>query len=128
MVNATQNVPVVLQIANLSTMTVVSAVSEVDVTKLYKGIAVFFTTLGANNRRWYGELKRIEPTPKVQNGMVLYTRAVRRAERSLDPDAADDRAGVLRHRRGAQRAAGAHGCAGCARRGKRQADWCGRQW
>jgi macrolide-specific efflux system membrane fusion protein len=71
-VNASQNVPVVMQIANLSTMTVQSEVSEADVAKLYKGIPVYFTTLGGNNRRWYGELKRIEPTPKVQNAVVLY--------------------------------------------------------
>jgi macrolide-specific efflux system membrane fusion protein len=72
MVNATQDVPVVMQIANLSTMTVASGVSEVDVTRLHKGIAAYFTTTGANNRRWYGELKRIEPTPRVQNGVVTY--------------------------------------------------------
>jgi macrolide-specific efflux system membrane fusion protein len=73
-VYATQNVPVVIQIANLSTMTVASAVSEADVVKLYNGIPVYFTTLGVNSsRRWYGELKRIEPTPKLQNGVVRYT-------------------------------------------------------
>ncbi len=72
-VNATQNVPVVLRLANLSTMTVQAEVSEADVSKLYKGIPVYFTTLGGQNRRWYGELKRVEPTPKVQNSVVLYT-------------------------------------------------------
>lgn len=71
-VNASQNVPNVMRIANLETMTVQSEVSEADVAKLYKGIRVYFTTLGGNNRRWYGELKRIEPTPKVQNSVVLY--------------------------------------------------------
>jgi multidrug efflux pump subunit AcrA (membrane-fusion protein)/beta-lactamase regulating signal transducer with metallopeptidase domain len=71
-VDAAQDVPVMMQIANLSTMTVAAAVSEVDVTRLFKGIPVYFTTLGANGRRWYGELKRIEPTPKVQNGVVRY--------------------------------------------------------
>jgi macrolide-specific efflux system membrane fusion protein len=71
-VNASQNVPVVLQIANLTTMTVQAEVSEADVAKLYKGIPVYFTTLGGDNRRWYGELKRIEPTPKVSNAVVLY--------------------------------------------------------
>jgi membrane fusion protein, macrolide-specific efflux system len=71
-VDATQNVPVVMQIANLSTMTVAAEVSEADVVKLYKGIAVYFTTPGANGRRWHGELKRVEPTPKVRNGVVTY--------------------------------------------------------
>jgi macrolide-specific efflux system membrane fusion protein len=70
-VNATQNVPNVMQIANLATMTVQADVSEADVGKLYKGIPVYFTTLNSN-RRWYGTLKRIEPTPKNQNGVILY--------------------------------------------------------
>jgi macrolide-specific efflux system membrane fusion protein len=72
-VNATQSVPNVLRIANLNTMTVRTDVSEADVSKLKKGMNVYFTTLGAgSNRRWYGTLKRIEPTPKNQNSVVLY--------------------------------------------------------
>jgi macrolide-specific efflux system membrane fusion protein len=71
-VNATQTVPNVLQIADLTTMTVQSEVSEADVAKLYKGIPVYFTTLSDSNKRWYSTLKRIEPTPKVQNSVVLY--------------------------------------------------------
>lgn len=71
-VNASQNVPNVMRIANLNTMTVRSDVSEADVAKLRKGMPVYFTTLSANSRRWFGELKRIEPTPKVQNSVVLY--------------------------------------------------------
>jgi macrolide-specific efflux system membrane fusion protein len=43
------------------------------VAKLKKGMNVYFTTLGAGqNRRWYSTLKRIEPTPKNQNSVVLY--------------------------------------------------------
>jgi len=71
-VNASQNVPNVMKIANLNTMTVRSEVSEADVAKLRKGMQVYFTTLSASSRRWPGELKRIEPTPKVQNSVVLY--------------------------------------------------------
>jgi membrane fusion protein, macrolide-specific efflux system len=71
-VNASQNVPNVMRIANLSTMTVQAEVSEADYAKLYKGIPVYFTTLGGNNRRWYGQLKRIEPTPTVRQSVVLY--------------------------------------------------------
>ncbi len=62
-----------LRIANLNTMTVRTDVSEADVSKLKKGMNVYFTTLGAgSSRRWYGKLKRIEPTPKTQNSVVLY--------------------------------------------------------
>ncbi len=71
-VNATQNVPNVMRIANLSTMTVRSEVSEADVSKLYEGIPVYFTTLSSQNRRWNSVMKRREPTPKVQNSVVLY--------------------------------------------------------
>lgn len=72
-VNASQVVPNVLRIANLATMEVLSDVSEADVSRLYKNMPVYFTTLGsAQNRRWNGMLKRIEPTPKVQNSVVLY--------------------------------------------------------
>lgn len=71
-INATQQAPTILTIANLDTMTVRAEVSEADVAKLYNGMSAYFTTLGSQNRRWYGSLKRIEPTPKVQNSVVLY--------------------------------------------------------
>jgi macrolide-specific efflux system membrane fusion protein len=70
--NATQNAPNVLRIANLSTMTVQSDVSEADVARLYDKMPVYFTTLGGGARRWTSTLKRIEPTPKTQQGVVLY--------------------------------------------------------
>ncbi len=69
--NANQSAPVILQIADLSTMTVKAEVSEADITKLNKGIAVYFKTLG-NNRRWNSTLDKIEPTPVVENNVVLY--------------------------------------------------------
>ena len=33
---------------------------------------VYFTTLGGNNRRHYGKLRQIPPTPTVVNNVVLY--------------------------------------------------------
>jgi macrolide-specific efflux system membrane fusion protein len=33
---------------------------------------VYFTTLGSGERRWYGKLRQIMPTPKVVNNVVLY--------------------------------------------------------
>jgi macrolide-specific efflux system membrane fusion protein len=72
-VNASQNVPNVMQIANLKTMTVRADVSEADVAKVVPGMQVYFTTLGAGQeRRYYSQVKRIEPKPKVQQGVVLY--------------------------------------------------------
>jgi macrolide-specific efflux system membrane fusion protein len=70
--NATQQAPTLLRIADLSTMNVQTQVSEADVAKISKGMRAYFTTLGAQNRRWYGTLSRIEPTPTVQNNVVLY--------------------------------------------------------
>jgi macrolide-specific efflux system membrane fusion protein len=53
-------------------MTVRAEVSEADVGKLHKGITVYFTTLGSNGRRWFGEVQEILPTPIVENNVVLY--------------------------------------------------------
>lgn len=71
-INASQSAPTILTIADLNTMTVRAEVSEADYAKLSVGMPAYFTTLGGNNRRWEGTLKRIEPTPKVQNSVVLY--------------------------------------------------------
>lgn len=70
--NANQQAPVILRIADLSTMTVQTQVSEADVSRLQVGMPAYFTTLGSRERRWHGILDRIEPTPEVQNNVVLY--------------------------------------------------------
>ena len=70
--NTNQSAPTILRIADLSIMTVQTQVSEADVSKLRGGMPVYFTTLGGQGRRWYGELKKIEPTPTVTNNVVLY--------------------------------------------------------
>jgi macrolide-specific efflux system membrane fusion protein len=70
--NANQQAPIIMRIADLSTMTVEAQVSEADVPKLHVGMDVYFTTLGGNNRRFYGRLRQIPPTPTVVNNVVLY--------------------------------------------------------
>lgn len=70
--NANQNAPTILRIADLSTMTVQTQVSEAEVGKLRQGMEVYFTTLGSQGRRWYGALRKVEPTPTVTNNVVLY--------------------------------------------------------
>jgi macrolide-specific efflux system membrane fusion protein len=70
--NANQSAPIVVRIADLSTMTVQSQVSEADVSKLRVGQDVYFTTLGNQTKRWYGKLRQINPTPEVVNNVVLY--------------------------------------------------------
>ena len=70
--NTNQSAPTLLRIADLSVMTVQTQVSEADVSKLRGGMPVYFTTLGGQGRRWYGQLKKVEPTPTVTNNVVLY--------------------------------------------------------
>jgi len=70
--NANQAAPTILRIADQSTMTVQTQVSEADVSKLRLGMPVYFTTLGGQGRRWSGRLRKIEPTPTVTNNVVLY--------------------------------------------------------
>lgn len=70
--NANQQAPIVMRIAELSVMTVQAQVSEADVPKLGVGMDVYFTTLGGSSRRYYGKLRQITPTPTVVNNVVLY--------------------------------------------------------
>jgi membrane fusion protein, macrolide-specific efflux system len=70
--NANQQAPIIVRIADLSIMTVDAQVSEADVSRLRLGMEVYFTTLGAQERRWYGKLRQINPTPQVVNNVVLY--------------------------------------------------------
>lgn len=69
---ASQQAPVILRVADQTTMTVQTQVSEADVSRLRLGMDAYFTTLGGDNRRWEGKLSKIEPTPVVQNNVVLY--------------------------------------------------------
>ncbi len=71
--NAAQQTPILMRIADLATMTVQAQVSEADIGRLKLGMPVYFTTMGSQNRRWDGELSRIEPTPEVENNVVLYS-------------------------------------------------------
>ena len=70
--NASQTAPVIFRIADLSTMTVTTQVSEADIGKLRLGMEAYFTTLGNPDRRWYGRLRQILPTPEIVNNVVLY--------------------------------------------------------
>lgn len=70
--NANQTAPVVVQIADLSTMTVRTQVSEADISRLEVGMPAYFSTLGRPERRWEGTLRQILPTPEVINNVVLF--------------------------------------------------------
>lgn len=70
--NANQQAPIILRIADLSTMTVQTQVSEADIGRLRIGMPVYFTTLGYPDLRWHGTLRTIWPTPETVNNVVLY--------------------------------------------------------
>jgi macrolide-specific efflux system membrane fusion protein len=71
--NATQQSPTIMQIADLATMTVETQISEADIGKVYPGMPVYFTTLGSGGRRWHSTLRQVLPTPTATNNVVTYT-------------------------------------------------------
>jgi macrolide-specific efflux system membrane fusion protein len=70
--NANQQTPTILQLAKLDVMTVRAQVAEADVMRLRPDLAVYFSTLGASERRWQGAIRQILPTPETINNVVLY--------------------------------------------------------
>lgn len=69
--NANQQAPTILQIADLTTMTVKAEVSEADVIRIKPQMDVYFKTLG-RDKKWYSKLSKVEPTPVITNNVVLY--------------------------------------------------------
>lgn len=65
--NATYQTPNILRIADLSTMTVWTQVSEADIAHVKPGMPVYFTTLGSDERRWTGTVRQILPAPPNPN-------------------------------------------------------------
>jgi macrolide-specific efflux system membrane fusion protein len=62
-INATYSTPTLLRIADLSTMTVWTEVSEADVPQLQLGMELYFTTLGQPELRVTARLRQILPAP-----------------------------------------------------------------
>ncbi|EKF74780.1 ABC transporter membrane protein [Alcanivorax hongdengensis A-11-3] len=71
--NANQTAPVLMRIADLSSMLVSAQVSEADVDSLSEGMPVYFSTLGNSKVRYDSTLEQILPTPEEVNNVVLYT-------------------------------------------------------
>lgn len=69
--NANQQAPTILQIADLTIMTLKAEVSESDVMRLVPNMDVYFKTLG-RDKKWYSKLDKVEPTPTLTNNVVLY--------------------------------------------------------
>lgn len=74
--NANQTAPVIVQVANLSTMTVRAQVAEADVSRLKPGMNVYFNTLGSD-RRWNSTMRQLLPSPdSTVTDVVLYNALV----------------------------------------------------
>jgi macrolide-specific efflux system membrane fusion protein len=71
--NATYQTPNILRIADLSAMTVWTEVSEADVRRVRPDMAVYFTTLGGDARRWSGKVRQVLPAPAVAGGVATGT-------------------------------------------------------
>ena len=69
--NANQQAPTILRIADLTTMTVSAQVSEADIVRVKVGQDVYFTVLG-EPRRWNAKVRQLLPTPELINNVVFY--------------------------------------------------------
>lgn len=70
--NASQQAPVVLRIANLDRMRVEAQVSEADVLRLEPGIPARFSPLGRRDLVWESVLETVLPEPDELNDVVFY--------------------------------------------------------
>lgn len=62
--NANQQAPTIIMLAQLDTLTVKAQISEADVIRVSPGQEVYFTILGDPDRRHYGKLRSVEPAPE----------------------------------------------------------------
>ncbi|MBC7682977.1 MAG: efflux RND transporter periplasmic adaptor subunit [Ferruginibacter sp.] len=62
-VNANQSTPTILKLARLDTITVKAQISEADVVRVKPGQRVYFTILGAPDKRYTTTLRTVEPAP-----------------------------------------------------------------
>ncbi|WP_033407844.1 efflux RND transporter periplasmic adaptor subunit [Uliginosibacterium gangwonense] len=62
-VNANQSTPTIIKLAKLDTVTVKAEISEADVTRVKPGLKVYFTILGAPDKRYTTTLREVEPAP-----------------------------------------------------------------
>jgi macrolide-specific efflux system membrane fusion protein len=69
--NANQQAPNILRLADISTVTVWAQVSEADIVRVKPSQDVYFTILG-DTHRWNGKVRQILPTPELINNVVFY--------------------------------------------------------
>lgn len=62
-VNANQSAPTIVKLARLDLVTVNAEISEADVVKIKSGIPVYFTILGAPEKKYHATLRTVNPAP-----------------------------------------------------------------
>lgn len=70
--NAAQQAPVILRIANLASLVLVAQVSEADVVNLTPGVSARLNLLGVADRSFQGRVRKVLPSPNVVNSVVFY--------------------------------------------------------
>ena len=71
-VNAVQQTPLLMVLAQLGTMTVRAKVPEADIDRVRVGQPATFATLAAGVRHYHGALRAIEPEPETVFGAKFY--------------------------------------------------------
>ena len=67
-VNNNQGTPSIIELAQLEVMTIKAQVSEADIINVAAGQEVYFTILGAADKKYHGVLRAIEPGPTLLSG------------------------------------------------------------
>jgi macrolide-specific efflux system membrane fusion protein len=67
-VNASQDTPTIVELAQLDVMTIKAQVSEADIIRVKAGQEVYFTILGSTGKKYHGTLRAIEPGPTLLSG------------------------------------------------------------
>lgn len=69
---ASYEVPVILQIADLGTMTVRTQIPEADIDRVRVGLPACFTTLSSTQKRYCSVLRTVEPAPEKINNAQFF--------------------------------------------------------
>jgi macrolide-specific efflux system membrane fusion protein len=62
--NANQQAPTIIKLAQLDTLTIKAQISEADVIRVKPGQEVYFTILGEPDKRIHAKLRTVEPAPE----------------------------------------------------------------
>ena len=69
---ATQQTPVIMEIADMETMWIEALVPEADISRIAPGMETQVLAVGGGVRQWEAKLGQILPNPKVEDGVVRY--------------------------------------------------------